>query len=129
MAQNESIENSYEFDAPSHVMDFKEFDHADNADHWFGKSCATDLQLATPVRSDLPFGGAGKGNLPKAIVCPTVKADPGNTSATSPPSNIVTSWGGQAAAQNAPRAPAQNATRTLTKPSAQPRRFVTVLLV
>ncbi|KAK0150130.1 Targeting protein for Xklp2-B [Merluccius polli] len=106
MAQNESIENSYEFDAPSHVMDFKEFDHADNADHWFEKrSSETDLQLATPVRSDLPFGGAEA-----------------STSATSPPSNIVTSWGGQAAAQNAPRAPAQNATRTLTKPSAQPRR-------
>ena len=34
--------------------------------------------LATPV-SSLPFGGASKGNLPKAIVCPYVEAevDPG----------------------------------------------------
>jgi len=32
MAQN------YEFDAPSHVFDLKELEHADDADHWFGES-------------------------------------------------------------------------------------------
>lgn len=41
MAQNEGSADHYEFDAPSHVMDFKALDtEADNADHWFGKMFA-----------------------------------------------------------------------------------------
>ncbi|CAL8369218.1 unnamed protein product [Lota lota] len=124
MALNESIENSYEFDAPSHVTDLKEFDHADQADHWFEKRASgSDMQLATPIRSDLPFGGANKGNLPKAIVCPTVKADVNpepSTSSPSPPSNLVTSWGHcQAPTRDAARVPTRNAARVPTQNAAR----------
>ena len=37
MAQNLPTD-SWEYDAPSHVVDFKELDLADAADHWFGES-------------------------------------------------------------------------------------------
>lgn len=36
MAQSESASH-YEFDAPSHVIDFQALDTEDNADIWFGK--------------------------------------------------------------------------------------------
>lgn len=39
MAQSESASH-YEFDAPSHVIDFKALDTEDNADIWFGKICS-----------------------------------------------------------------------------------------
>ncbi|KAG7274120.1 hypothetical protein CRUP_028828, partial [Coryphaenoides rupestris] len=42
---------TYEFDAPSLVVDLKEFDRADDADHWFEER-SVDRQLATPARSD-----------------------------------------------------------------------------
>lgn len=39
MADTESgdISERYEFDAPSHVVDFKELLNAENDDNWFGK--------------------------------------------------------------------------------------------
>ena len=42
------------------------------------RASGANEHLATPV-SSMPFGGASKGNLPKAIVCPYVEAevDPG----------------------------------------------------
>lgn len=40
MAQGESASH-YEFDAPSHVIDFKALDTEDNADIWFGKIFAS----------------------------------------------------------------------------------------
>jgi hypothetical protein len=31
-------DHSWEYDAPSHVVDFKDLDGADTSDHWFGES-------------------------------------------------------------------------------------------
>lgn len=44
MAENESGDTSerYEFDAPSHVVDFKELVNAETDDKWFGK-CPLDI--------------------------------------------------------------------------------------
>lgn len=38
MAELASSEERYEFDAPSHVVDFKELLNAETDDKWFGKS-------------------------------------------------------------------------------------------
>ncbi|CAL8235103.1 unnamed protein product [Arctogadus glacialis] len=106
-------DHSWEYDAPSNVMDFgsvKDLDGADTSDHWFEqRASGSDAQLATPPSSGQHFGGASKGNPPKAIVCPYVEAE------VDPAPN-----------RNAARGPAA---RTRTNPSAQPRRFVAVLLV
>ncbi|XP_059910679.1 targeting protein for Xklp2 isoform X1 [Gadus macrocephalus] len=116
-------DHSWEYDAPSHVVDFKDLDGADTSDHWFEqRASGSEAQLATPLGSGQHFGGASKGNLPKAIVCPYVEAevDPEPSADAAPPSNIITSWGPrQAPNRNAARGPAA---RTRTNPSAQPRR-------
>ncbi|XP_056468079.1 targeting protein for Xklp2 isoform X2 [Gadus chalcogrammus] len=116
-------DHSWEYDAPSHVVDFKDLDGADTSDHWFEqRASGSEAQLATPLSSGQHFGGASKGNLPKAIVCPYVEAevDPEPSADVAPPSNIITSWGPrQAPNRNAARGPAA---RTRTNPSAQPRR-------
>ncbi|KAJ8016369.1 hypothetical protein DPEC_G00006490 [Dallia pectoralis] len=98
MSESEST-HFYEFDAPSHVIDFKELDPEDNADNWFDQ-CAGQGEgllghLATPSRG-MAFGGATKAHLPRAIVSPRVMEDCNSVMAQSTssdlPSNIVTSW-------------------------------------
>ncbi|KAM4611071.1 targeting protein for Xklp2 isoform 2-T2 [Polymixia lowei] len=118
MEQSDSADGSnYEFDAPSHVIDFKVLDHGDDADIWFeNQANGEDDHLATP----LPFGRTNKPNLPRAIVSPHVKTDLDSAPSkpSSPPSNIVTSWGDQAPSQMA----ARPKRRTAAQPPAQPRR-------
>ena len=38
LKQNMEQDHSWEYDAPSHVVDFKDLDGADTSDHWFGES-------------------------------------------------------------------------------------------
>lgn len=47
MAEIDSSDASerYEFDAPSHVVDLKELQNADNDDKWFGESLEPDSYL------------------------------------------------------------------------------------
>ncbi|XP_041712042.1 targeting protein for Xklp2-like isoform X3 [Coregonus clupeaformis] len=131
MAQSESASH-YEFDAPSHVIDFQTFDTEDNADIWFDQCAGQDerlfCHLATPNRNNIPFGATPKAHLPRAIVSPRVKdnsdseapstssvpttADTPSTSSVTP-SNIVTSWGNR---------PAPVAALPKNGPPAQPRR-------
>ncbi|KAM9429996.1 targeting protein for Xklp2 [Salvelinus alpinus] len=133
MAQSESASH-YEFDAPSHVIDFKALDTEDNADIWFdqcaGQGGRMFGHLATPNRNNMPLGMTPETHLPRVIVSPRVKdnsnsveapstssgpttADaPSMSSATLP--NIVTSWGNK---------PAPGAAQPKRKgPPAQPRR-------
>ncbi|XP_023846619.1 targeting protein for Xklp2 isoform X2 [Salvelinus sp. IW2-2015] len=136
MAQSESASH-YEFDAPSHVIDFKALDTEDNADIWFDQCAGQGGQgggmfghLATPNRNNIPLGMTPETHLSRVIVSPRVKdnsnsveapstssgpttADaPSMSSATLP--NIVTSWGNR---------PAPGAAQPKRKgPPAQPRR-------
>uniref|UniRef100_UPI003AAD59DB targeting protein for Xklp2 isoform X1 n=1 Tax=Centroberyx gerrardi TaxID=166262 RepID=UPI003AAD59DB len=113
----------YEFDAPSHVIDFKALDHGDNADNWFEKQTSgTDGHLATPFRNDMPFGGPDKHNLPRAIVSPCINTDleSGSSRPSSPPLNIVTSWGDGAPSQMA----VQPKRKTSAQPPAEPCRVL-----
>ncbi|XP_028266404.1 targeting protein for Xklp2 [Parambassis ranga] len=73
MADTESGDTSerYEFDAPSHVVDFKELLNAENDDNWF------ELQAE---------GVDGH------IETPSTPSTPNQLCSTTPPSNIVTSW-------------------------------------
>ncbi|XP_029912632.1 targeting protein for Xklp2 isoform X2 [Myripristis murdjan] len=112
---DEASSSCYEFDAPSRVIDFKALDDADNADSWFEEQASgADAYLATPIRHDLAFGGTDKPDVPTAVVTPHVKKDmdagPKNSS---PPSNIVTSWGD-----------AQPKRKTSAQPTAQPSRVL-----
>ncbi|XP_008293958.1 targeting protein for Xklp2 isoform X2 [Stegastes partitus] len=105
----------YEFDAPCHVVDLKEFASTENDDEWFEHhSGATDGHLITPCRPDQPFV---KGDEPGAAVIRQAETDAHSGPTTSPPANIVTSWGAETHAQNDGR-PA----RTANQPPAQPRR-------
>lgn len=104
MALSES--DHYEFDAPSHVVDFRAPDREDNIDHWFEKQCSgadgLSGHLSTPVRHDIAFGGNVKANLPRAVVSPRVKDDiisDAQSTLVTAPSNIVTSWGNTGPAQ------------------------------
>ncbi|XP_029579233.1 targeting protein for Xklp2 isoform X5 [Salmo trutta] len=127
MAQSE-ITSHYEFDAPSHVIDFQALDTEDNADIWFDQCACQDERLfghlATPNRNNIPFGATPKADLPRAIVSPRVKENsdseapstssvPTTADAPSTSSNIVTSWGNRPAPVVAP--PKKG-------PSARPRR-------
>ncbi|XP_013990619.2 targeting protein for Xklp2 isoform X4 [Salmo salar] len=127
MAQGESASH-YEFDAPSHVIDFQALDTEDNADIWFDQCAGQDERLfghlATPNRNNIPFGATPKAHLPRAIVSPRVKENsdseapstssvPTRPDAPSTSSNIVTSWGNR---------PAPVAAPPKKGPSARPRR-------
>uniref|UniRef100_A0A4W5NIJ8 TPX2 microtubule nucleation factor n=1 Tax=Hucho hucho TaxID=62062 RepID=A0A4W5NIJ8_9TELE len=128
MAQSDSSSH-YEFDAPSHVIDFQALETEDNADIWFDQCAGQDEglfgHLATPNRNNIPFGATPRAHLPCAIVSPRVKensdseapstssvpttADAPSTSsvpttadAPSTSSNIVTSWGNRPAPVAAP---------------------------
>ncbi|XP_056130890.1 targeting protein for Xklp2 [Lampris incognitus] len=108
MALNDSNgdSNCYEFDAPSHVMDFQEPDNADDADLWFEKQMDGG-HLVTP--QVVPLESCRTAGSPHA----THDQNGDSTKSSSPPSNIVTSWGTEAAAERAvrpkrkPAAPAQ----------------------
>ncbi|XP_040918232.1 targeting protein for Xklp2 isoform X2 [Toxotes jaculatrix] len=122
MAESDSG-GTYEFDAPSHVVDLRDMEDADNDDKWFEQqSGGADGHLTTPSRPDWPFMRSDMPNLPRAIVTPQVKTDvesgPGTSTsrqvAPSPPPNIVTSWGAET--------DAQTRRRTANQPPAQPRR-------
>ncbi|KAM3833934.1 targeting protein for Xklp2-B-like [Diretmus argenteus] len=98
MAQSDS--NSYEFDAPSHVFDFEDVDEGDNADRWFEiQASGAAASMATPSRA-----------------IETHVEDPGPSASSSPPSNLVTSWG-----DRAPVA-AQTKGKLTARVPAQPRR-------
>nr|XP_046221350.1 targeting protein for Xklp2-B-like isoform X5 [Oncorhynchus gorbuscha] len=116
MAQSDSASH-YEFDAPSHVIDFQALDTEDNADIWFDQCDGQDERLfgrlATPNRNNIPFGATPKAHLPRAIVSPRVKENshseapstssvPATAGAQSTYSNIVTSWGNRPAPVAAP---------------------------
>ncbi|XP_017294278.1 targeting protein for Xklp2 isoform X2 [Kryptolebias marmoratus] len=76
----------YEFDAPSHVVDFKELIDAETDDEWFEQHTGgADIHLITPSRPEQMLKQAD-----------TSGAEGQNVSA-SPPSNLVTSWGPEAA--------------------------------
>ncbi|KAI1890290.1 hypothetical protein AGOR_G00152220 [Albula goreensis] len=126
MDLNEDKSGSYEFDAPSHVIDFGSLDADDNADQWFDTVLDADgkglpASLATPQRSetDKPLGRPLRTGLPRAVVTPTVGTSNGNRvkevdDQTAAAPNIVTSWGnGNPTAPG----PAQR-----NGPSCQPRR-------
>uniref|UniRef100_UPI0037E955A1 targeting protein for Xklp2 isoform X2 n=1 Tax=Semicossyphus pulcher TaxID=241346 RepID=UPI0037E955A1 len=122
MAESDSGDTSerYEFDAPSHVVDLKEFQNAENEDMWFEQQAGgTDGHLQTPG-VDRHFMRSDSLNLPRAIVAPQVKTDvdPGPCAPTSPPSNLVTSWGAGSPAGNG----ARPKMRTSNRPPAQPSR-------
>ncbi|XP_038577520.1 targeting protein for Xklp2 isoform X2 [Micropterus salmoides] len=96
----------YEFDAPSQVVDLKELQHAENQDEWFEQQAmGTEGHLKTPLRRDRSFRRSDVPNLPRAIVTPLLKTDvdSGPSTATSPPSNLVTSWGDGSPAQTGAR--------------------------
>ncbi|XP_067383246.1 targeting protein for Xklp2 isoform X2 [Channa argus] len=117
MADSDSGER-YEFDAPSHVVDLKELETTENDDQWFEQQAGeANPHLITPSRSDWPFTRSDIPNLPKAIVIPQVKTDvdAGHGKVSSPPPNIVTSWGAENHGAARPR-------RTANQPPAQPRR-------
>lgn len=116
------MDDGYEFDAPSHVIDFKTLDSADNADHWFETQASGDHELlATPLHHGVTLGGNTKANLPKAVVSPRMRPldseEPSTSSA--PPANIVTSWGPRGTTQ---KTTVQPRVKASAKPPAQPRR-------
>uniref|UniRef100_A0A3P8UWB9 TPX2 microtubule nucleation factor n=1 Tax=Cynoglossus semilaevis TaxID=244447 RepID=A0A3P8UWB9_CYNSE len=64
----------YEFDAPSHVVDFQELANHEGDDQWFDQQAGgAGGRLVTPSRPDWPFRRSDIPNLPKAIVTPLVK--------------------------------------------------------
>ncbi|XP_034447308.1 targeting protein for Xklp2-like [Hippoglossus hippoglossus] len=112
----------YEFDAPSHVVDLKELENNDGDDQWFEQQVGgAEGRLTTPLRPDWPFMRSNSPNLPKVIVIPQVNTDvdSGPGTSTSPPPNLVTSWG----AETATRANGRPKRRTATQPPAQPSRI------
>ncbi|KAK6307890.1 hypothetical protein J4Q44_G00211610 [Coregonus suidteri] len=127
MAQSDSASH-YEFDAPSHVIDFKTLDTEDNADIWFDQCAGQDEGmfglLATPNRNNISFGMTPKTHLPRvkdnsnSVEAPSTSSGPTTADALSMSSaalpNIVTSWGNK---------PAPVAALPKKKgPPAQPRR-------
>ncbi|XP_034447304.1 targeting protein for Xklp2-like isoform X3 [Hippoglossus hippoglossus] len=112
----------YEFDAPSHVVDLKELENNDGDDQWFEQQVGgAEGRLTTPLRPDWPFMRSNSPNLPKVIVIPQVNTDvdSGPGTSTSPPPNLVTSWG----AETATRANGRPKRRTANQPPAQPSRI------
>ncbi|KAG7521035.1 hypothetical protein JOB18_041252 [Solea senegalensis] len=128
MADNVSggAAESYEFDAPSHVIDLKELENNESDDQWFEQQGGgADGHLCTPSRPDWPFMRSNIPNVPKAIVSPHVKTDVDNVPGTStyPPPNIVTSWGtGTTVSQTNAQPRRRTAAAAANQPPAQPRR-------
>ncbi|KAJ8258483.1 hypothetical protein COCON_G00174950 [Conger conger] len=109
----------YEFDAPSHVIDFGSLDADDNADEWFDQMADPNAagQLTTP-QPEKPLGRPRRMDLPRAVVSPRrddakSATDPDQGNAPALP-NVVTSW-----ANAAPSTSGQN---QRNGPSRQPRR-------
>ncbi|XP_061600683.1 targeting protein for Xklp2-like [Cololabis saira] len=112
-AQSGDPSECYEFDAPSHVVDFKELVNAETDDNWFDcQAQGACGQLITPQRP------AQHANEPVVDVNPQVgrDEDSGQSEPTSLSSNIVTSWGPE------PKNPARPRRRTAAERPAQPRR-------
>lgn len=109
----QSDPDHYEFDAPSHVVDFKSPDHDEvTVDDWFDKQGSGEDglrgDLATPGRHAVPGG-------PDSVVShPELREDPNPAQSTS---NIVTSWGNSGPAQMV-----ANAKTRKKAPPAQPLR-------
>ncbi|KAL1021337.1 hypothetical protein UPYG_G00011940 [Umbra pygmaea] len=102
----------YEFDAPSHMIDFQALDMEDNADVWFDQCGDQDGEMATTNRIVTPVQ-VPKSHFPRAIVSPMVKKDLEAENVSSV-SNIVTSWRER---------PVVGVAQSKAKqPSAQPRR-------
>ncbi|XP_053281814.1 targeting protein for Xklp2-B isoform X2 [Pleuronectes platessa] len=108
----------YEFHATSHVIDLKELENNDSDDQWFEQQVGG---LATPLRPDWSIMRGNTPNLPKAIVISQIKTDvdSGPGTSTSPPPNVVTSWG----AGTATHANGRPKRRTANQPPAQPSRI------
>ncbi|XP_030589813.1 targeting protein for Xklp2 isoform X2 [Archocentrus centrarchus] len=107
MAENESGDTNerYEFDAPSHVVDFKELLDAETDDKWFELHAEGGSgQLITPSRPK-----PGDTSVPQT----NLDGDSGPSISASPPANIVTSWGAN---------DAQPKRRIVNPVPAQPRR-------
>ncbi|XP_040049074.2 targeting protein for Xklp2 isoform X1 [Gasterosteus aculeatus] len=119
MAESGSCDR-YEFDAPSHVVDFVDLEDAGGEDVWFEQQAgAADGHLVTPsMPAALRISHVAA--LPRAIVSPHVKTeeDSGPSASTSPPPNIVTSWGAGGPARTGAR-PKRSAAG---QPPAKPRR-------
>ncbi|XP_068453667.1 targeting protein for Xklp2 isoform X1 [Clinocottus analis] len=118
MAESDSGDR-YEFDAPSHVVDFVDLEDEGSEDVWFDQQAGgADGHLKTPLRHDLRR--AHMLDLPKAIVAPQVKTeeDSGPSTSTSRPPNLVTSWGDRSPARTGAR-PKRHAA---AQPPAQARR-------
>ncbi|XP_063065318.1 targeting protein for Xklp2 isoform X2 [Engraulis encrasicolus] len=100
--QPEGSADTYDFDAPSHVVDFRSLQEDDDADQWFDTS--NNQQLVTP-RADRT---AALGDCEQS---PVQQGDKNEEAAAekNAPSNIVLSWGNG----KQPAAP---------RPKAQPRR-------
>ncbi|XP_068589847.1 targeting protein for Xklp2 [Cebidichthys violaceus] len=119
MAESDSGDR-YEFDAPSHVVDFVDLENAESEDVWFEQQDGGADGLKTPLRPEQGFRRSHALDLPRAIVAPQVKAeeDSGPSVSTSPPPNMVTSWGDGSPARTGAR-PKRSAAH---QPPAQPRR-------
>ncbi|XP_075951648.1 targeting protein for Xklp2 isoform X1 [Anarhichas minor] len=120
MAEGDSGDR-YEFDAPSHVVDFIDLDNAESEDVWFEQQTGgADGHLKTPLGPEQGFRRSHALDLPRATVAPQVMAekDSGPSVSTSPPPNMVTSWGDGSPARTGAR-PKRSAAH---HPPAQPRR-------
>lgn len=111
----------YEFDAPSHVIDFSSLDTDDNADNWFDQMAGPNTvgQLITP-KAEKPLGRPRRMDLPKAVVSPRCEdgnaarvTDQGSPNTLAVP-NVVTSWGNAG--------PSTSSQNQRNGPSRQPRR-------
>ncbi|XP_005943517.1 targeting protein for Xklp2 isoform X1 [Haplochromis burtoni] len=120
MAENESGDTSerYEFDAPSHVVDFKELVNAETDDKWFEVHAVGESDhLITPSRPDQLHLTSDE---PEHVMLSQTNTDgdSGPSISASPPANIVTSWGAERRTQNDVR----SKQRPVIKVPAQPRR-------
>ncbi|KAM7411011.1 hypothetical protein PAMA_021136 [Pampus argenteus] len=108
----------YEFDAPSHVVDFKQLENNDSdSDSWFEQQATgEDCNLITPLRPDKPLESSEEPSAIKANPVKTVEDVP--STSTSQPANIVTCWGPEASAPGGTKPK----TRSSGQPPAQPRR-------
>ncbi|XP_028309054.1 targeting protein for Xklp2 isoform X2 [Gouania willdenowi] len=107
----------YEFDAPSHVVDFKELESTQNDDRWFEKQAeGAACPLITPQKPN----GFTVSEKPEEIApCQNPTAgNAGSSMPASPPSNIVTSWGGEKSGKQG----ARPKRRTVNQLPVQPRR-------
>ncbi|KAM8864791.1 targeting protein for Xklp2 isoform 1-T4 [Spinachia spinachia] len=103
----------YEFDAPSHVVDFQNLENAEGEDVWFEQQAgAADGHLKTPLMPE----SLRMSHMASAPVI--TGKDSGPSASTSPPPNILTSWGGGSSARTGAR-PRRSAAG---QPPAQPRR-------